>query len=56
LVSQNIDHELIGVGVPKGVQTDEGDVLEPNGLIGDLLEDNQHVWVLLKGMIECNSN
>ncbi|KAL9647408.1 hypothetical protein ABK040_006771 [Willaertia magna] len=37
------------LGVPKGIKTDEGEVLDENMQIKDVLEDGQHVWVLLKG-------
>lgn len=40
-------------GVPKGIQTDAGELLNPNAIIKDTLQDSQHVWVLMKGM-NCN--
>jgi hypothetical protein len=37
------------LGVPKGLQSDEGVVFDPNGIINQHISDNQHVWVLIKG-------
>lgn len=37
------------IGVPKGVQQDDGKILDPNAIIKDTVIDNQHLWVLLKG-------
>mmetsp|Transcript_10324 Transcript_10324/g.15095 ORF Transcript_10324/g.15095 Transcript_10324/m.15095 type:complete len:90 (-) Transcript_10324:41-310(-) len=36
------------LGVPKGLQTDEGNMLDDHAIISSTLEDDQHVWVLLK--------
>ncbi len=37
------------LGVPKGLKTDEGDSLDSDSSINEVLEDGQHVWVVLKG-------
>ncbi len=36
--------------MPRGVQSDDGKVFDPNAIIKDHIADNQHVWVLIKGL------
>ena len=44
------------LGVPRGVQSDDGKVFDPNAIIKDHIADNQHVWVLIKGLfsVDCS--
>lgn len=36
-------------GTPKGVKCDTGALLPMDGIISEHLEDEMHVWVILKG-------
>ena len=36
-------------GTPKGVRFESGDLLPMDGIISDHLQDDSHVWVILKG-------
>ena len=38
------------LGVPKGLKTDEGEILDPEASVNMTLKDGQHVWVVLKGL------
>ncbi|KAH7819048.1 uncharacterized protein MONOS_4373 [Monocercomonoides exilis] len=37
----------IDLGVPRGLKRDSGEVLDLNGIIKDILQEDEHVWVIL---------
>ncbi|KAL4463525.1 hypothetical protein ABPG72_014928 [Tetrahymena utriculariae] len=39
-------------GTPKGVRFESGDLLPMDGIISDHLQDDSHVWVILKEDME----
>jgi hypothetical protein len=43
------------LGVPKGIQNDDGKLYDSNAIIKHHITDNQHVWVLIQGVYFINS-
>lgn len=39
-------------GTPKGIRFENGTFLPMDDIIGDTLKDGQHVWIILKGLID----
>lgn len=45
------DNYGIELGAPQGVRMESGELIDMEKVISDVLADNEHVWILLTGLL-----